>query len=164
MASGRGRSPTVHLPDATTAGAHETRRGSANATREPEVDFKLEVVGVPVSDVAEAKAFYEHIGFHIDYDLRLSSELRFVQITPPGSFCSIVIGDGVTSAPPGSAQRLLLVVDDLATAQAQLRAAGVEVREIQDSPTGQLAFFSDPDGNGWVVQQLAPQPVATPRF
>jgi predicted enzyme related to lactoylglutathione lyase len=119
------------------------------------MDYKLEVVAVPVSDVDAAKAFYERIGYHTDHDHRVSNELRFVQITPPGSCCSIVIGDGITSAPPGSAQRLQVVVEDVEAAQAQLRDAGVEeVGDVQDSPAGRFVFFSDPDGNGWAVQQF----------
>jgi catechol 2,3-dioxygenase-like lactoylglutathione lyase family enzyme len=118
------------------------------------MDYRLEVVAVPVSDVDVARAFYERIGYHIDHDHRLSDELRFVQITPPGSCCSIVIGNGITSAPPGSAQRLQVVVDDVETAQVELREAGVEVGEVQDSPAGRFVFFTDPDGNGWAVQQF----------
>jgi catechol 2,3-dioxygenase-like lactoylglutathione lyase family enzyme len=118
------------------------------------MDYRLEVVAVPVSDVDAAKDFYERIGYHIDHDHRVSDELRFVQITPPGSCCSIVIGNGITSAPPGSAQRLQVVVDDIETAQLELREAGVEVGEVQDSPAGRFVFFADPDGNGWAVQQF----------
>jgi catechol 2,3-dioxygenase-like lactoylglutathione lyase family enzyme len=118
------------------------------------MDYRLEVVAVPVSDVDAAKAFYERIGYHVDHDHRVSSELRFVQITPPGSCCSIVIGNGVTSAPPSSAQGLQVVVEDVEAAQTQLRNAGVEVSDLQDLPTGRFVFFSDPDGNGWAVQQF----------
>jgi predicted enzyme related to lactoylglutathione lyase len=118
------------------------------------MDYRLEVVAVPVSDVDAAKAFYERIGYHVDHDHRVSSELRFVQITPPGSCCSIVIGNGVTSAPPGSAQGLQVVVDDVEAAQAQLRHTGVEVSDLRDSPTGWVVLFNDPDGNGWAVQQF----------
>jgi catechol 2,3-dioxygenase-like lactoylglutathione lyase family enzyme len=121
------------------------------------MDYRLEVVAVPVSDVDAAKAFYERIGYHIDHDHRVSDELRFVQITPPGSCCSIVIGNGITSAPPGSAQGLQVVVDDVEAAQAQLRAACVEVGDVQHALTGRFVFFSDPDGNGWAVQQF-PRP------
>jgi catechol 2,3-dioxygenase-like lactoylglutathione lyase family enzyme len=118
------------------------------------MDYRLEVVAVPVSNVDAAKAFYERIGYHIDHDHRVSDQLRFVQITPPGSCCSIVIGNGVSSAPPGSAQGLQVVVDDVEAAQAQLRDAGVEVGDVEDSVTGRFVFFSDPDGNGWAVQQF----------
>ena len=118
------------------------------------MDYRLEVVAIPVSDVDAAKAFYERIGYHIDHDHRLSDELRFVQITPPGSCCSIVIGTGVTTAQPGSAQRLQVVVDDVVAAQTELRDAGVEVGEVEDLAAGRFVFFSDPDGNGWAVQQF----------
>jgi len=111
------------------------------------MDYKLEVVAVPVSDVDEATTFYERIGFRTDHDHRVNDALRFVQITPPGSDCSIVIGDGVTSAAPGSAQRMQ-------TAHAELRDAGVEVGDVEDSPSGRFVYFSDPDGNGWAVQQF----------
>jgi catechol 2,3-dioxygenase-like lactoylglutathione lyase family enzyme len=117
------------------------------------MDWRLEVVAVPVSNIDAAKDFYERIGYHIDHDHRVSDELRFVQITPPGSCCSIVIGKGLTSAPPGSAQ-LQVVVDDVEAAQAQLRDADVEVGDVQDALTGRFVFFSDPDGNGWAVQQF----------
>ena len=118
------------------------------------MDYKLEVVAVPVSDVDEAKTFYERIGFRTDHDHRVNDALRFVQITPPGSDCSIVIGDGVTSAAPGSAQRMQVVVPDIETAYAELRDAGVEVGDVEDSPSGRFVYFSDPDGNGWAVQQF----------
>jgi len=118
------------------------------------MDYKLEVVAVPVSDVDKAKTFYERIGFHTDHDHRVNDALRFVQITPPGSDCSIVIGDGVTSAAPGSAQRMQVVVPDIETAYAELRDAGVEVGDVEDSPSGRFVYFSDPDGNGWAVQQF----------
>jgi catechol 2,3-dioxygenase-like lactoylglutathione lyase family enzyme len=118
------------------------------------MDYRLEVVAIPVSDVDAAKAFYERIGYHIDHDHRLSDELRFVQITPPGSCCSIVIGNGITSAPPGSAQRLQVVVEDVEAARAQLRDAGVDVGDVEESLAGRFVFFGDPDGNGWAVQQF----------
>lgn len=118
------------------------------------MDYRLEVVAVPDSDVDTAKAFYERIGYHTDHDHRVNDLLRFVQITPPGSDCSIVIGDGVTSAAPGSAQRMQVVVDDIEAARAELRGAGVDVGEIEDSASGRFVYFSDPDGNGWAVQQL----------
>jgi len=118
------------------------------------MDYKLEVVAVPVSDVDAAKAFYERIGYHTDHDHRVNDHLRFVQITPPGSGCSIVIGDGVTSAAPGSAQRMQVVVSDIEKARAELRKAGVEVGDIEESPSGRFVYFNDPDGNGWAVQQF----------
>src|ERR1700733_10046985 len=118
------------------------------------MDYKLEVVAVPVSDVDTAKAFYERIGYHTDHDHRVNDHLRFVQITPPGSDCSIVIGDGVTSAVPGSAQRMQVVVDDIETARTELRDAGVDVGEIEDLASGRFVYFSDPDGNGWAGQAV----------
>jgi len=118
------------------------------------MDYKLEVVAVPVSDVDAAKAFYERIGYHTDHDHRVNDHLRFVQITPPGSGCSIVIGDGVTSAAPGSAQRMQVVVSDIERARAELRKAGVEVGDIEESPSGRFVYFNDPDGNSWAVQQF----------
>jgi catechol 2,3-dioxygenase-like lactoylglutathione lyase family enzyme len=122
------------------------------------VDYKLELVAVPVSDVDRAKAFYtERAGFNADQDHTVSDDLRFVQLTPPGSACSIAIGKGVLDTPPGSVQGLQLVVSDIEAARAELSGRGVEVGEIQDFPWGRFVFFSDPDGNGWAVQQLPPR-------
>ena len=122
------------------------------------MDWKLELVAVPVSDVDRAKAFYtEQVGFDADHDHKVSDELRFVQLTPPGSACSIAFGSGITRTPPGSAQGLQLVVSDVDAARAELVARGVEVSEIQEFPWGRFLFFSDPDGNGWSVQQLPPR-------
>jgi catechol 2,3-dioxygenase-like lactoylglutathione lyase family enzyme len=122
------------------------------------VDWKLELVAVPVSDVDRAKAFYtERAGFNADHDHQVSDSIRFVQLTPPGSGCSIAIGNGVTEAAPGSVQGLQLVVDDIEAARAELVERGVEVGEIQDFPWGSFVFFRDPDGNGWAVQQIQPR-------
>ncbi len=122
------------------------------------MDWKLELVAVPVSDVDRAKAFYvDQIGFNPDHDHQVTDDLRFVQLTPPGSACSISIGTGITQVPPGSVQGLQLVVDDIEAAQAQLSERGVEVGEVQDFPWGRFVFFSDPDGNGWAVQQIPPR-------
>jgi catechol 2,3-dioxygenase-like lactoylglutathione lyase family enzyme len=119
------------------------------------MDWKLELVAVPVSDVDRAKTFYtEKVGFNADQDHRVSDEMRFVQLTPPGSACSIAFGEGISPAVPGSAQGLQLVVSDVAAAHAELTERGVEVSEVQDFPWGSFVFFSDPDGNGWAVQQL----------
>jgi predicted enzyme related to lactoylglutathione lyase len=119
------------------------------------VDWKLELVAVPVSDVDRAKAFYtEKVGFNADHDHRLSDEIRFVQLTPPGSACSIAIGMGIVGTPPGSAQGLQLVVSDINAARAELLERGVEVSGVEEFPWGSFVFFSDPDGNGWSVQQL----------
>ena len=122
------------------------------------MDWKLELVAVPVSDVDRAKAFYtERAGFNADHDHQVSDSIRFVQLTPPGSGCSIAIGNGVTEAAPGSVQGLQLVVDDIEAARAELVERGVEVGEIQDFPWGSFVFFRDPDGNGWAVQQIQPR-------
>ena len=122
------------------------------------MDWKLEVVAVPVSDVDRAKAFYtDQVGFNADHDHRVSDAVRFVQLTPPGSGCSIAIGEGLTRVPPGSAQGLQLVVPDIEAAHDQLAERGVEVSDIEDFPWGRFVFFDDPDGNGWAVQQLPPR-------
>jgi len=119
------------------------------------MDFKLELVAVPVSDVDRAKAFYvDQVGFHADHDHTVSDELRFVQLTPPGSACSITIGTGVTQAVPGSVEGLQLVVDDAEAARAHLADRGVEVSAVQEYPWGRFVFFADPDGNKWAVQQI----------
>lgn len=122
------------------------------------MEMKLELVSVPVSDVDRAKAFYvDEIGFNPDHDHRVSDELRFVQLTPPGSGCSIAIGTGMTTMPPGSVEGLQLVVDDIEAAHAVLAGRGVEVSEVQDFPWGSFVFFADPDGNRWNVQQKVPR-------
>ncbi|WP_329094566.1 glyoxalase superfamily protein [Actinomadura citrea] len=122
------------------------------------MDFKLELVAVPVSDVDRAKAFYtEKAGFDLDHDHRVSEEIRFVQLTPPGSACSIAIGKGLVDTAPGSAQGLQLVVSDADAARAELAERGVEVSEVQEFPWGRFVYFQDPDGNGWSVQQLVAQ-------
>ena len=119
------------------------------------MDWKLELVSVPVSDVDRAKAFYvDQAGFVADHDHRVSDELRFVQLTPPGSACSIALGVGLSDAEPGSVQGLQLVVDDIQAAHADLKGRGVPVSDVQDFPWGSFVFFQDPDGNGWAVQQL----------
>jgi predicted enzyme related to lactoylglutathione lyase len=118
------------------------------------VDWKLEVVQVPVSDVDRAKAFYvDQVGFNPDHDHQVTDELRFVQLTPPGSACSIVIGTGLAEMTPGAVQGLQMVVEDADAAHAELSAHGVEVGDIQDLPWGRFVYFSDPDGNGWALQQ-----------
>jgi catechol 2,3-dioxygenase-like lactoylglutathione lyase family enzyme len=119
------------------------------------MDWRLELVAVPVSDVDRAKAFYtEKVGFVEDHDNTVSDELRFVQLTPPGSACSITFGKGIVDSPPGSAKGLQLVVDDADAARAELVGRGVEASEVQDLPWGRFVFFNDPDGNAWAVQQL----------
>jgi predicted enzyme related to lactoylglutathione lyase len=122
------------------------------------VEWKLELVALPVSDVDRAKAFYvDQVGFNPDHDHTVSEELRFVQLTPPGSACSIAIGTGLVEAPPGSVKGLQLVVPDINAARAELVGRGVEVGEVQEFPWGSFVFFSDPDGNAWAVQQLPPR-------
>jgi catechol 2,3-dioxygenase-like lactoylglutathione lyase family enzyme len=118
------------------------------------MDWRLELVVVPVSDVDRAKAFYTDVaGFTLDHDHLLSEELRFVQLTPPGSACSIAFGVGLTAKPPGSAH-LQVVVPDAQAAHDELLARGLDVGEVQQFPWGSFVFFSDPDGNSWAVQQL----------
>jgi catechol 2,3-dioxygenase-like lactoylglutathione lyase family enzyme len=122
------------------------------------VDFKLELVAVPVSDVDRAKAFYtEKAGFNADHDHVVSDEIRFVQLTPPGSACSISIGKGLVDTAPGSAQGLQLVVSDIEAAHDELARRGVEVSDVQSFPWGDFVFFKDPDGNGWAVQAIPPR-------
>jgi predicted enzyme related to lactoylglutathione lyase len=119
------------------------------------MDWKLELVAVPVTDVDRAKTFYtDQVGFNADHDHRISDELRFVQLTPPGSACSIALGTGVTDAQPGSVTGLQMVVSDIDAARAQLVAGGVDASEVQDFPWGRFVFFADPDGNRWAVQQI----------
>ncbi|MGH9247449.1 MAG: VOC family protein [Acidimicrobiales bacterium] len=122
------------------------------------MDLRLELVAIPVSDVDRAKAFYtEKAGFNADHDHRVSDEIRFVQLTPPGSACSITLGIGIIDTPPGSVQGLQLVVDDINAARTEFVERGLDVSEVQEFPWGLFVFFSDPDGNGWAVQQLPPR-------
>ena len=118
------------------------------------MEWKLELVAIPVSDVDRAKAFYtEKVGFNADHDHRVSDEVRFVQPTPPGSACSIALGTGISRAEPGSVQGMQMVVSDVEAARAELVGRGVEVSEVQEFAWGTFVFFGDPDGNGWTVQQ-----------
>ena len=118
------------------------------------MDWKLELVAIPVSDVDEAKAFYtEKVGFEADHDHIVSDEIRFVQLTPPGSACSIAIGKGIVEGEPGSVKGVQLVVSDINAARRELTERGVEVSDVWEGPGGRFVFFSDPDGNGWAVQQ-----------
>lgn len=118
------------------------------------MQMKLEVVPVPVSDVDRAKAFYtDKIGFHADHDHQVREGLRFVQLTPPGSACSIVIGVGMTNTPPGSLEGLLMVVSDVKAVREELFQRGVDISEIDVQPWGIFAYFRDPDGNSWSLQQ-----------
>jgi catechol 2,3-dioxygenase-like lactoylglutathione lyase family enzyme len=119
------------------------------------MDWKLELVAVPVSDVDRAKAFYvDQVGFVADVDQTVSEDIRFVQLTPPGSACSIAFGRGIVDSAPGSLKGLQLVVADATAAREELAGRGVEVSDVQDFPWGRFVYFSDPDGNAWSVQQL----------
>jgi predicted enzyme related to lactoylglutathione lyase len=121
------------------------------------MDFRLELVNVPVSDVERAKAFYEQAGFAAEHDFQVTDELRFVQLTPPGSPASISIGTGLSEMAPGSVEGLQLVVEDIEAAREELVGRGIEASEIQDFAWGSFVFFSDPDGNKWAVQQIQPR-------
>jgi catechol 2,3-dioxygenase-like lactoylglutathione lyase family enzyme len=122
------------------------------------MDWRIELVAIPVSDVDRAKAFYvDQVGFSADHDHRVSESLRFVQLTPPGSACSIVMGVGVTEMEPGSQRGLQVVVSDVAAARRQLLDNGVAVSEIDVQPWGSFVTFADPDGNTWALQELPPR-------
>jgi catechol 2,3-dioxygenase-like lactoylglutathione lyase family enzyme len=124
------------------------------------MDYRLEVIGIPVSDVDAAKAFYsEVVGFHVDHDMVPGPGMRVVQLTPPGSPCSIVIGQGMPLGEPGSTKGAQLVVDDIDLARAELVGRGLQITEVQQlgpegAPGSRFAFFADPDGNGWSVQEF----------
>jgi predicted enzyme related to lactoylglutathione lyase len=121
------------------------------------MDWKLELVAIPVTDVDRAKAFYvEQVGFNADHDFQVREDLRFVQLTPPGSACSIVLGTGITQMPPGSQKGLQMVVEDVEAARSELIARGVLPSEVDVQPWGSFVTFSDPDGNTWALQQLPP--------
>ena len=122
------------------------------------MDWKLELIQVPVADIDRAKAFYvEKVGFTPDVDALAGDDVRFVQLTPPGSGCSIALTSGVHTMAPGSLSGLQLVVEDAAAARAELLDRGVEVGELEEFPWGRFVFFADPDGNAWAVQQLPPR-------
>ena len=119
------------------------------------MDMKIELIAIPVTDVDRAKSFYvDQVGFNADYDQRVNDSMRFVQLTPPGSACSIVLGEGMTDMPPGSQRGVQMVIDDADAARAQLVAAGVEASEVDEQPWGRFVYFSDPDGNAWSLQQM----------
>ena len=119
------------------------------------MDMKIELIAIPVTDIDRAKAFYvDQVGFVADHDQRVDEELRFVQLTPPGSACSICIGQGITPAEPGSVVGMQMVVDDADAARAQLVAKGVDASDVDEQPWGRFVYFSDPDGNAWSLQQL----------
>ncbi len=122
------------------------------------MDMKLELVAVPVADVDRAKAFYvDQVGFNADHDHRVSDTIRFVQLTPPGSACSIVLGLGMTEMAPGSLKGLQVVVADAEAVRDQLRSRGVDASDVDEQPWGRFVYFSDPDGNTWACQQIVPQ-------
>jgi catechol 2,3-dioxygenase-like lactoylglutathione lyase family enzyme len=122
------------------------------------MDWKIELVAIPVTDVDRAKAFYvDQVGFHADHDHRVSEGVRFVQLTPPGSACSIALGEGITEMAPGSQKGLQVVIDDAEAARRQLLANGVEASGVDEQPWGSFVYFSDPDGNTWALQQLPPR-------
>ncbi len=126
--------------------------------KERTVNYRLELVAIPVSDVDVAKTFYvDKVGFTLDHDHTVSDDVRFVQLTPPGSACSISIGKGLVESAPGSAQGLQLVVESADDAHADLAGRGVAVSDVQQFPWGRFVFFSDPDGNGWAVQEVPPR-------
>ena len=123
------------------------------------MDWKIELVAMPVTDVDRAKAFYvDQVGFHADHDHQVNESLRFVQLTPPGSACSIVLGSGVTDMAPGSQRGVQVVVENAAAARQQLVDRGVEASEVDVQPWGRFVYFSDPDGNSWALQELPPRP------
>jgi catechol 2,3-dioxygenase-like lactoylglutathione lyase family enzyme len=123
------------------------------------MDWKIELVAIPVTDVDRAKSFYvEQVGFHADHDHQVTGTLRFVQLTPPGSACSVVMGTGVTQMPPGSQKGVQVVVADVETARRELIAHGVEASDVDVQPWGSFVTFADPDGNTWALQQLPPRP------
>ncbi len=125
---------------------------------EDAMDFRIELIFVPVSDTDRAVAFYgDTLGWNVDHDHRVSESLRFVQVTPPGSACSISFGDGITEDTPGSMRNVQVVVDDADAALAYLRERGVEADGVDEQPWGRFVSFTDPDGNAWVLQQLVPR-------
>src|SRR4029453_2230877 len=126
------------------------------------MDWRLELVAIPVSDTDRAKAFYvDKVGFVADHDHRVSDDLLFVQLTPPGSACSIAFGEGTSEGEPGSVKGLQIVVSDIEAAPDELASRGVDVSDVQVFPWGSFVFFEDPDGNRWAVQQLPPGNVAS---
>jgi catechol 2,3-dioxygenase-like lactoylglutathione lyase family enzyme len=119
------------------------------------MDWKLELIMVPVTDVDRAKAFYvDRVGFNADHDVRVNESLRFVQLTPPGSACSIAIGEGISDMVPGTLKGLQVVVADADAVRAELVERGVEASEVDEQPWGRFVYFADPDGNAWALQQL----------
>jgi predicted enzyme related to lactoylglutathione lyase len=123
------------------------------------MEWKIELVAIPVTDVDRAKEFYvNQVGFHADHDYQVTDALRFVQLTPPGSACSIVMGAGVTEMPPGSQKGVQVVVADVEAARRELVARGVQASDVDVQPWGSFVTFSDPDGNTWALQQVPKRP------
>ena len=146
--------PGVHVRHGRTGGV-----ASSPWYTVPDMDWRIELVAIPVTDVDRAKAFYvEQVGFHADHDYQVNDALRFVQLTPPGSACSIVLGTGITRMPPGSQKGVQCVVADVEAARRELLARGVEASDVDVQPWGSFVTFSDPDGNTWALQQLPPRP------
>jgi catechol 2,3-dioxygenase-like lactoylglutathione lyase family enzyme len=121
------------------------------------MDMKLELITLPVTDVDRAKDFYVRVGFNADQDHPVSDDLRFVQLTPPGSACSIAIGKGLTDAAPGSVRGMQMVVANADEAHKTLKERGIEVTDVEEHPWGRFVYFQDPDGNAWALQELPPR-------
>lgn len=118
------------------------------------MDIKLELVAIPVTDIDRAKDFYVRLGFNADHDHTVSEDLRFVQLTPPGSACSICIGKGITAAEPGSVVGMQVVVKDIEEAEREFKSRGIDISPIDDQAWGRFIYFADPDGNKWAVQEI----------
>lgn len=118
------------------------------------MDIKLELVAIPVTDIDRAKDFYVRLGFNADHDHTVSEDLRFVQLTPPGSACSICIGKGITDAEPGSVVGMQVVVKDIEEAEREFKSCGIDISPIDDQAWGRFIYFADPDGNKWAVQEI----------
>ncbi len=160
---GSSRYPATTAPAAPHPGVlgEPWRRGclSGPGGTVPDMDWKIELVAIPVTDVDRAKAFYtDQVGFNADHDYQVTDTLRFVQLTPPGSACSIVMGTGITEMPPGSQKGVQVVVADVQAARQQLIEHGVDASDVNVQPWGSFVTFSDPDGNTWALQQLPPRP------
>jgi catechol 2,3-dioxygenase-like lactoylglutathione lyase family enzyme len=122
------------------------------------MDWKIELIFIPVTDVDRAKSFYvDQVGFHADHDYQVSDQVRFVQCTPPGSACSIAFGMGITQMAPGTQRGVQVVVPDAAAARQQLLDNGVSASDVDVQPWGKFVTFDDPDGNGWILQELSPR-------
>jgi catechol 2,3-dioxygenase-like lactoylglutathione lyase family enzyme len=118
------------------------------------MDWKIELIGVPVSDIDRAKDFYERVGFNLDHDQEVSDDIHFVQMTPRGSACSIAFGKGITEMEPGSLDNMQTVIADADAARQHLIENGIEASDVNEFPWGRFVFFKDPDGNGWALQEI----------